>query len=452
MKAIGIDIGTTTVCGIVMDAADGRVLAVQTLPNDSVIKGESFEWLQDPERIWKLVEKLYREFIGQYSDICSIGLTGQMHGIVYTDKNGKAVSPLYTWQDERGHEKMPDGRTYVERLSQETGYHMATGFGLTTHYYQMKNDLVPEGAAHFCTIHDYMAMRLTGRKEPLVSASDAASHGCFDLEKLCYDTEAIARAGIDVSLLPQSESGCVLVGKTPEGIPVGAGIGDNQASFLGSVRNNVESVLINVGTASQVSAGVAHYVPTKEAELRTLTGNSYILVGSSLCGGRAYAAMEKFLRQAVIDMTGEDPGNLYGKMGEVLARRGTKPGSLTFNTRFCGTRENPELTGGVGNLRLENFTPEEFIFGVLGGVAEELVTFHKTMLAEGACAPKYLIGSGNAIRFNEHFQRIFEDIYGMKMQIPVHREEAAYGAALYAMTAAGVYETIEQAQELIAYL
>ena len=40
----------------------------------------------------------------------------------------------------------------------------------------------------------------------------------------------------------------------------------------------------------------------------------------------------------------------------------------------------------------------------------------------------------------------------MKMQIPVHKEEAAYGAALYAMTAAGVYPTLEKAQELIAYL
>ena len=42
MKAIGIDVGTTTVCGIVMDAENGKIVDVQTLSNDSVIKGESF--------------------------------------------------------------------------------------------------------------------------------------------------------------------------------------------------------------------------------------------------------------------------------------------------------------------------------------------------------------------------------------------------------------------------
>jgi sedoheptulokinase len=375
-----------------------------------------------------------------------------MHGIVYTDAEGMAVSPLYTWQDERGNETAPDGRKYVEQLAEMTGYPMATGFGVTTHYYQVKNQQVPEGAVHFCTIQDYIGMRLTGRKEPLITASDGASFGCFDLEKLQFDVDAIRKAGIDPAMLPQCESGCVLLGKTPEGIPVGAGIGDNQASVIGSVRDTTNSVLINVGTGSQVSAGVDHYVKAEHVELRPLTGNSYILAGSSLCGGRAYAAMEKFLRQTVTAMTGEDPGSLYGKMGEVLTKRGVEPGTLQFNTRFRGTRENPSLTGGISNLVLENFTPEEFIYGVLGGIAEELVTFHRAMREQGAAEPKYLIGSGNGIRLNEHLRRIFEDIYGMKMQIPVHKEEAAYGTALYAMTAAGVYETLEKAQELIAYL
>ena len=113
MKAIGIDVGTTTVCGIVMDAENGKIVDVQTLSNDSVIKGESFEWLQDPNRIWELVHQMYQDFLGKHSDICSIGLTGQMHGIVYIDAEGHSVGPLYTWQDERGNLEMEDGKTYA---------------------------------------------------------------------------------------------------------------------------------------------------------------------------------------------------------------------------------------------------------------------------------------------------------------------------------------------------
>lgn len=452
MKAVGIDIGTTTICGIVMDAVTGVVEMVETLPNDSVLLGASYEWLQDPERIWHQVQKLYQEFLIRYPDICSIGLTGQMHGIVYTDRDGRAVSPLYTWQDERGNQMMKDGKTYAERLSQETGYRMATGFGLTTHYYQLKNNLVPDQAVHFCTIHDYIGMRLTGRREPLVSASDAASHGGFDLKTLRFDTEAVKQAGIDCSLLPECERSCTVIGRTPEGIPVSAAIGDNQASVIGSVKDSENSVLMNVGTSGQVSAGVAHYMDVMDVELRVLTEASYILVGSSLCGGLAYAAMEKFFRATVKDITGLDTGNLYAKMDEILARRGSRPCTLQFHTQFCGTRENPELTGSICGLKLDNFTPEEFLYGILSGIAEELVTFHKSMCAQGAGIPKYLIGSGNAIRFNRHFRNIFENLYHMKMQIPVHREEASYGAALYAMTAAGIYPTLKAAQELIRYL
>ncbi len=452
MKAIGIDIGTTTICGIVVDAATGLVETVRTLPNDSVLLGAPYEWMQDPERIWSQVQKLYQEFLIRYPDICTIGLTGQMHGIVYTDQDGKAVSPLYTWQDERGNQQMEDGRTYAERLSQETGYRMATGFGLTTHYYQLKNNLVPERAVRFCTIHDYIGMRLTGRREPLVSASDAASLGCFDLKTLQFDTEAVKDAGIDSSLLPECERSCTVIGRTPEGILVSIAVGDNQASVIGSVRDSENSVLMNVGTSGQVSAGIAHYMDVRDVELRVLTEESYILVGSSLCGGRAYAAMEQFLRAAVKEMTGLEPGNLYEKMDELLTRRGNRLSTLQFHTQFCGTRENPDLTGSICGLKLDNFTPGEFLYSVLSGIAEELVTFHKAMCAQGAGTPKYLIGSGNAIRFNRHLRNIFEDLYHMKMQIPAHREEASYGAALYAMTAAGIYPTLKAAQELITYL
>ena len=83
---------------------------------------------------------------------------------------------------------------------------------------------------------------------------------------------------------------------------------------------------------------------------------------------------------------------------------------------------------------------------------EELATFHKVMLELGAPKPKYLIGSGNAVRMNKYLQAVFEAEFGMKMQIPVHNEEAAYGAALYAMTASGICPSLADAQKRISYL
>ena len=38
MKAIGLDIGTTTICGVLVDAKTGELLDAKTLTNDSVIE------------------------------------------------------------------------------------------------------------------------------------------------------------------------------------------------------------------------------------------------------------------------------------------------------------------------------------------------------------------------------------------------------------------------------
>ena len=103
MKSIGIDIGTTTVSMNLVDAENPQVIEKRTLENGSFLK-TSFSWerVQDTEVILSRILPVLEELLEKYSDVVSIGLTGQMHGIVYVNGDGRAVSPLYTWQDGRG--------------------------------------------------------------------------------------------------------------------------------------------------------------------------------------------------------------------------------------------------------------------------------------------------------------------------------------------------------------
>lgn len=118
MKTIGMDIGTTTVCAILADAETGKLLNVQTLTNDAHLKSEkSWERIQNPKRILELCRKLLAGYLDKYDDVESIGVTGAMHGILYTDKEGQAVSPLYTWQDQRGDQINPEsGKELCKRI------------------------------------------------------------------------------------------------------------------------------------------------------------------------------------------------------------------------------------------------------------------------------------------------------------------------------------------------
>lgn len=101
MQVLGLDIGTTTVSTVVME--NGKVLAAKTLKNDSFLPGRpAWEKVQDPAVIRATAMGAVEELLEEYPLVEKIGVTGQMHGILYLDSRGEAVSPLYIWQDGRG--------------------------------------------------------------------------------------------------------------------------------------------------------------------------------------------------------------------------------------------------------------------------------------------------------------------------------------------------------------
>lgn len=103
VKYIGLDIGTTSISGLVYDLEQRTVLHTISDEGGNTPTG-SAEWerLQDPERILLQVEDILEQLVSWEPDVSGIGLTGQMHGILYINRNGQHVSPLYTWQDGRG--------------------------------------------------------------------------------------------------------------------------------------------------------------------------------------------------------------------------------------------------------------------------------------------------------------------------------------------------------------
>ena len=118
------------------------------------------------------------------------------------DDQGDAVSSLVTWQDGRGDLKGADGLSTAERMTAVTGMPVSTGFGLVTHAYNMENGLVPSSARKLCTIMDYVGMQLTGRREPLMHVTNAASLGLFDVEKGAFCQAKLKSAKIDPGFLP----------------------------------------------------------------------------------------------------------------------------------------------------------------------------------------------------------------------------------------------------------
>ena len=118
MKIMGIDIGTTTVSIVLTDTETGKLLARETVEHNSFLQSSRPEQkIQDPGQIYEIVGELLAKMQGEHGLPDGIGFTGQMHGMLYVDASGMAVSPLYTWQDGSGEIPLEDGRTCVEILS-----------------------------------------------------------------------------------------------------------------------------------------------------------------------------------------------------------------------------------------------------------------------------------------------------------------------------------------------
>lgn len=461
MRAMGIDIGTTTISIILLEGESGELLGSKTISHQAFIEGRhSFNRVQDPEKLYLLTLEGATELAAKYGKPDSIGFTGQMHGVLYVNKEGKAVTPLYTWQDGSGNEKMDDGNTYAENLKKTVGT-AATGYGMTTHFFLCRNNELPGDAVRMTTISDYIAMRLCNRKLPVIAEDMAASWGCFDLENREFLKGKMEAAGVRTDCLPELCKGYEIIGKAMadglENVPVMASLGDNQASFIGSVRNLRDTVLLNIGTGSQVSFGTGEFYETEGSiELRPCTKDSYILAGSGLCGGRAYAMLEQFYRQ-IAEMAGENSvkDSLYEIMEKQARDYMEKEGcdsAWKIRTTFSGTRTDPAEKGSISNIGVQNFTPGSMTAGMILGILEELYDMYQEMYRMTGNRALHLVGSGNGIRRNRLMQELAEKMFGMKLSIPKCQEEAAFGAALHSLVSAGLTESLQEAQRIIQYV
>lgn len=450
MKFIGLDIGTTKIGGVVVNTRNGILRSV-VRDNDSWIPSRRpWERIQDPERIVRKARHVLAELLAGAGDVEGIGVTGQMHGILYTGKDGEAVSPLYTWQDARGGLPLRGGAmSYAAALSRETGYALAPGFGMVTHGYNLRNNLVSRDACRFCTIPDYLVMQIAGRAVPGMDPTNAASLGVFDLKRNAFDRKALSRARIESGLLPEVAPSGVRAGSY-RGIPVYSALGDNQASFLGSVRNVGRTLLVNIGTGGQISAYSESCAAVKGLDVRPFPGGGYLLVGALLCGGKAYALLEHFFRQTV-KFFGMPDGrvDVYGRMNAI--RYAVLADKLGVDTRFAGTRRDPAIRGAIRGIGMDNFTPEHLVAGVLDGIADELYDFYLMMPASVRRGTVALVGAGNGLRRNELLCRIIGRRFGLRMRIPVHREEAAVGAALTAAVGSGCFSSFQSAGRMCRY-
>ena len=94
--AIGLDIGTTTICGVLTDICTGEMIKKITLANDTFIEGkEDFEKLQDAAKIEEKCLGIIEELSNGADDLACICPVTPMHAKSSAPLDSSSIIPKW---------------------------------------------------------------------------------------------------------------------------------------------------------------------------------------------------------------------------------------------------------------------------------------------------------------------------------------------------------------------
>lgn len=449
---LGLDTSTTATKALLMDE-NGQVLRVaySEYPYQTPFPLWSE---QEPELWWaaaceSITEVLKKSKIAA-KDVKGVGLTGQMHGLVILDKDGRVLRPAILWNDQRTSVECDEIRAKLgkERLIQITGNDALTGFTAPKILWVKNNE--PEiyrKARHILLPKDYLRFKLTG-----TYASDRAGGSgtiLFDLEKRDWSSEILAALDINPDWLPPTYEGTEVTGTVSSeaarvtglrpGTPVFGGGGDQSAAAVGTgaVREGVVS--LSLGTSGVVFVSMATPAIEPQGRLHAFchaVPGMWHLMGVMLSA----AGSLRWFRDAFAP--GMDFDTLLQLDSEI------QPGSdgLLFLPYLTGERTphpDPLARGAFVGLTVRHSFPH-LTRSVLEGVSFGLRDSFELMKNIGLEEVHEVRITGGGAK-SPLWRQILADVLQANMVTVSSEEGAAFGAALLAVTGAGIFPDVASA-------
>lgn len=434
MLVAGVDSSTQSCKVVIRDAASGALVRSGRAPHP-----EGTE--VDPEAWWTALRHAISD-AGGLTDVASISIGGQQHGLVALDDEGRVIRPALLWNDTRSADAALALRAELgdAELAARTGSVPVASF--TSTKLRWLRDAEPANAARVAAIalpHDWLTWRLRGfgpsnpdLAELTTDRSEASGTGYFDPATGEYDREILALAlgvrtgeghpGVVLpTVLSPHESRPVAIGTpelaVPESLIVGVGAGDNAAAALG-LDARPGDVIVSIGTSGTVFA--VSPVPVADG-----TGT---VAGFADATGAFLPLVATLNAARVLDAVATILGVDHTELGELALEADAASGPVLVPW-FEGERTPnlPNATATLSGLTLATTTRSSIaraaIEGMLCGLADGL----DAVLDRGVSAERVLLIGGAA--GNSAVQAIASQIFGLPITVPVAGEYVADGMA-----------------------
>lgn len=404
---------------------------------------------QQPEDWWQASRIVVAQVVEKVGgDIGALGLTGQMHGAVFLDKDDAVIRPALLWNDQRTAVQCEaiTERVGADRLMEIAGNPALTGFQAPKILWL--RDEEPKSFERVASVllpKDYIRLRLIG--ERATDASDASGTLLLDLHERKWSREILDALEIPAGWLPGVFEGPQPTGKTrrevssdlglkPQ-IPVAAGGGDNAAAAVGNgiVRQGLASC--SIGTSGVLFAHSDTLARDPSGRLHAFchaVPDRYHLMGVTLAAGGAL----RWWR----DVVGQREYDELSAMAEQAP-----PGAegLLFLPYLTGERTphlDPRARGAFFGLTTRH-NLSHLTRAVMEGVAFSLRDSLEIMVSLGT-SPAEIRATGGGAK-STFWRQLLANVLGRPIVRTVADEGPAYGAALLAGVTAGLFQNVDEA-------
>ncbi|TDC77802.1 carbohydrate kinase [Micromonospora sp. KC606] len=439
MNILALDLGTSSVRGLVLDAdADPLPGALARRRVRVAVADDGTGTLDAAHYLACLVECLDELADGGHlRDVALVAVSAQWHSVVPLDLAGVPLGPVLTWLDTRA-EPLPGAVGPADPAA----FHRRTGTWWHRSYWSVRLPwLRAQGCgpvSRFVGLAEYVLGELLDSAP--ASVSMASGTGLLDLRAMDWDAEACALAGVRHGELPElAPTGWrgrlrpEHARRWPELALVGwaAAIGDGAASNVGSGCVDPRRAAVTVGTSAAVRLVQRVPVdtdlpPLPEQLWRYRVDHEHVVTGSAYsCGGNLFAWANRELRLP----RGRD-------LEVALARVPASGGGVAANPRLGGDRPPGTAPAGVGELRGLSFstTGVEILAGLMTGLCR-LVADDLAVLESVVDQPVHVVLGGGAVSASAWWRSAFAA--ALAPRHVRHRSEPEIGAIGAALVALG---------------
>lgn len=447
---MGIDLGTSSVKTLIVDdKGKTKAIARQEYPIDIPRVGHAE---QDPEVWWQATAKTVRQAIHQaqidVADLKSVGLSGQMHGMVLIDRNFEVVRPAIIWSDQRSKQEVDEINLKVgkEALGKITLNTVAAGFQTPSVLWVLKNEPHHyEKTFKILLPKDYIRLKLTG--EIGTDITDASSTLAFDTVSGRWSSAIINRLGLNMEKYPDCKLSYEVAGEITDwaaketGLapktPVVFGGGDQPMQAIGNGIIYPGYVAANIGTGGQISTLIEQ--PLYDEQLRTNTfcnvlPKTWNIMGAILAAGLSL----KWLTENLFK------DYEFANINQLVRQLPAGSEGLVFLPYITGERTphmDPYARGVFFGLTLSH-TAANFVKAVMEGVTFALRDSMEIFTNLGIRVDRVIASGGGAK--NAEWLDIQANVFNKEIYTTKTVEQACLGAAIVAGVGTNIYSSIRE--------